>query len=310
MSSRPIPVRADLTAIALAWRPRDVDLIADAVLPRTPTSAKFKYLSWSPEQGYTIPDTKMGRKSAATEAEFAATEVSDEVKDYGLSTLVSNSDILDDNQGVDYLGNATGFLTGLLRLAREVRTANLVFAAGTYPAGYKATLSGTSQWSDQANSDPLKAITDAMDVPLMRPNILVLGQATWTNLRRHPKIVQACNLTSQTAGIVARRAVADLLELSEIYVGPGFVNTAKEGQTATMARAWGKHAALIYRDRDAGSQAGLTFGFTADRRQLSVRQKDEVDMGVDGSQRVIVTERVKEVVCAPTAAYFFENAVA
>ena len=34
MSSRPIPVRADLTAIALAWRPRDVDLIADAVLPR------------------------------------------------------------------------------------------------------------------------------------------------------------------------------------------------------------------------------------------------------------------------------------
>ncbi len=310
MSSRSIPVRTDLTPIAIAWRPRDVDLIADDVLPRTPVSAKFKWLSWDQAGGYTIPDAKMGRKSKATEVDYSAVEVADEVKDWGLSSLVSNSDILDDNQGVDYLGNATAFTTGLVRLAREVRVASLVFNAATYVGGQQQTLSGTSQWSDQTNSDPLKAITDAMDVPIMRPNILVLGQVAWTNLRRHPKIVQACNLTQQTAGMVAKRAVADLLEVREIYVGASFINSAKEGQTPSYARAWGKHAALIYRDRDAGPQSGMTFGFTGDRRVLDVRQKDEPDLGVDGSQRVIVTERVKEVISASQCGYYFQNCVA
>lgn len=307
---RPFPVNPVLTAIAIAYRNPDIALIADEVLPRTPTAQEFKYLKYDLAQGFTVPDAKVGRKSAPTEVDFSATEVQDKVVDYGLDDLVPNEDIQADNQGVDPLGTAVMYLTNLVNLAREQRAAALVFATGSYAAGNQATLSGTSQWSDTANSDPVAAIADALDVPVMRPNIGVLGQVTWTKLRRHPKLVQAIKGTAQGSGQVSRQEFADFFELQALYVGAGFANTAKKGQTAALARVWGKHAAFLYRDRAAGPQAGVTFGFTAEWGGRIAGNLDEPKIGLTGSQRVRSGERVKEIVCATDLGYFFQNAVA
>ncbi|SFF13446.1 hypothetical protein [Nitrosomonas sp. Nm166] len=260
---RPFPVDPRLTAIAIAYRNPDIALIADDVLPRTPTDAEFKYLLFDKGQGFTVPDAKVGRKSMPNEVEFSATEVQDKVVDYGLDDIVPNEDIEDDNQKTDPLGTSTAYLTNLVNLAREQRVANLVFNNASFATGNKTTLSGTSQWSDQVNSNPVNAIGDALDVPVMRPNIAVFGQQTWTNLRRHPKIVQAVFGTDQGAGMVSRQHFADLFELQAVYVGQGFINSAKKGQAVTLGRVWGKHAAFLYRDRAAGPQQGATFGFTA-----------------------------------------------
>lgn len=307
---RPFPINPKLTAIAIAYRNPDIALIGDAVLPRTPTDQEFKWLNYDLAQGFTVPDTRVGRKSAPGEVEFSATEVQDKVEDHGLDDLVPNEDIDADNQGVDPLGTATMYLTNLVNLAREIRVANAVFNTASFAAGNQATLSGTSQWSDTANSDPVAAIGDALDVPVMRPNIAVFGQATWTKLRRHPKIVQAVKGTAQGAGIVSRQEFADLFELQDVLVGAGFVNQAKKGQAVSMSRVWGKHAAFIYRDRAAGPQAGVTFGFTAAWGNKIAGTIDEPKVGLTGSQRVRVGERVKEIVCATDLGYFFENAVA
>lgn len=310
MAIRPFPIDPKLTAIAIAYRNPDIALIADDVLPRTPTDQEFKYLKYDLAQGFTVPDTKVGRKSTPTEVEFNATEVIDKCVDYGLDDLVPNEDIDADNQGVDPRGTASMYLTNLINLAREQRAASLVFNTNSYGAGNQATLAGNSQWSDQVNSDPVSAIGDALDVPVMRPNIAVFGQTTWTKLRRHPKIVQAIMGTAQGAGMVSRQAFADFFELQDVYVGAGFANSAKKGQAASLARVWGKHAAFIYRDRLAGPQAGVTFGFTAAFGNKIAGTIDEPKIGLTGSQRIRVGERVKEVVCANDLGYWFQNAVA
>lgn len=307
---RPFPIDPKLTAIAIAYRNPDIALIADDVLPRTPTAQEFKYLKYDLAQGFTVPDARVGRKSAPTEIDFQATEVQDKVIDFGFDDIVPNEDSEADNQGVDPLGTATMYLTNLLNLAREQRVASLVFATGSYVAGNQATLSGTSQWSDTANSDPVAAISDALDIPVMRPNIAVFGQQTWTKVRRHPKIVQAVKGTAQGAGMVSRQEFADFFELQALYVGAGFVNSAKKGQTATLARVWGKHASFLYRDRAAGPQAGVTFGFTAEFGGKIAGVMDEPKLGLTGSQRVRSGERVKEIVCATDLGYWFQNAVA
>lgn len=309
MAIRPFPIDPILTAVAIAYRNPDIALIGDQVLPRTPTAQEFKYLKYDLAQGFTIPDTKVGRKSTPTEVDFSATEVQDKVVDHGLDDLVPNEDIESDNQGVDPLGIATMYLTNLVNLSREQRVANLVFNTASFAAGNQQTLAGTSQWSDTVNSDPVAAISDSLDIPVMRPNICVLGQATWTKLRRHPKIVQAIKNTNQGAGMVTRQEFADFFELQELYVGAGFANTAKKGQTASLARVWGKHAAFIYRDRAAGPQAGVTFGFTAEWGNKIAGTIDEQKVGLTGSQRVRVGERVKELVVATDLGYFFQNAV-
>jgi len=310
MATRPFPVDARMTAIALAYRNPDVSLIADQVLPLTPVAQEFKWLLYDLAQGFTVPDLKVGRKSFPTEVEFTATEQTDKVVDYALDDFIPNEDLEADNQGVDPRGTAVAYQTNLLNLAREIRVANLVFAAGTYGSSNKATLSGTSQWSDTTNSDPVAAIGDALDIPIYRPNVAVFGQAAWTKTRRHPKLVQAIKGTAQGAGMVSRQEFADFFELAEVLVGAGFVNTAKKGQTASTSRVWGKHAAFLYRDRAAGPQAGVTFGFTA---QWGGRQSGSIPdpkRGYNGGELVRVGERVKEVVCAADLGYLFTNAVA
>lgn len=307
---RPFPMNPQMSAIAIAYRNPDVALIADMVLPRTPTAQEFKYLKYDLAAGFTVPDARVGRKSLPTEVDFSATEILDKVVDYGLDDIVPNEDIEADNQGVDPMGTAVAYLTNLVNLAREQRVANLVFNTASYSAGLYTTLSGTSQWSDTANSDPVAAIGDALDVPIMRPNIAVFGQQTWTKLRRHPKIVQAIKNTNQGAGMVSREEFAEFFELQEVLVGQGLANTAKKGQTAALSRVWGKHASFFYRDRAAGPQQGVTFGMTAAWGNKIAGNIDEPKIGLSGSQRVRSGERVKEIITAPDVGYFFQNAVA
>ena len=226
MATRPFPIDPKLTAIALAYRNPDVSLIADLVLPRTPTASEFKWLLYDLAQGFTVPDTKVGRKSYPTEVEFNATEQISKVIDQGLDDFIPQEDIDDDNQGVDPRGTAVQYMSNLISLAREQRVASLVFANATYGAANKVTLAGTSQWSDEVNSNPVSAISDAMDAMIYRPNVHTFGQAAWTKTRRHPKLVQAIKGTNQGAGMVSRQEYADFFEIAEVLVGAGWVNTA------------------------------------------------------------------------------------
>jgi len=308
MAIRPFPINPVLTAVALAYRNPDVALIADQVLPLTPTAQEFKWLKYDLAQGYTVPDTKVGRKSSPTEVEFNATEQIDKCVDYGLDDFIPNEDIDADNQGVDPRGTATAYLSNLIMLAREIRVANAVFNAANYTN--TVTLSGTGQYSDGVNSDPVAGIGDILDVPIYRPNIAVFGQASWTKTRRHPKLVQAIKGTNQGAGMVSRQEFADFFELQDVYVGAGFVNTAKRGQTVANSRVWGKHIAFLYRDRSAGPQAGVTYGFTAQWGGRIAGNLTEQKRGLTGGEIIRVGERVKEVIAAPDMGYFIQNAVA
>lgn len=307
---RPFPINPQMTAIAIAYRNPDVALIADQVLPRTPTAQEFKYLKYDLAAGFTVPDARVGRKSLPNEIDFSATEVIDKVLDFGLDDIIPNEDIEADNQGVDPMGTAVAYLTNLVNLARELRVANLVFNTASYAAGQYITLSGTSQWSDTVNSDPVAAIGDALDVPIIRPNVATFGQQAWTKLRRHPKLVQAIKNTNQGAGMVSREEFAEFFELQEVLIGQGLANTARKGQTVSMQRVWGKHASFFYRDRAAGPQAGVTFGMTAAWGNKIAGNIDEPKLGLTGSQRVRSGERVKEIITAPDVGYFFQNCVA
>lgn len=309
MSKAPFPIQPALTAIAIAYRnPR---LIADDVLPRVPVgSQEFKYLKHALAEGFTVPDTKVGRKSRPNQVEFSATEETASTADYGLDAPVPQADIDNAPPNYDPLGKAAETTSNLVQLDREIRVSNLVFTAANYPSGNKATLSGTSQWSDKDDSTPLDAITDALDSVVMRPNIGILGRAVSTALRRHPQMVKAYHGNSGDSGMVPLGFLADLLELEAIFVGEARLNTARPGQAATLARVWGKHAAFIYRDSLASAQSGTTFGFTAQWGTRVGGSKEDPDIGLRGGQRVRVGESVKEVISAPDLGYFFENAVA
>jgi hypothetical protein len=306
----PFPIDPALTAIAVGYH--NQSYIADAVLPRLNPRDKetFKYWSYPVEESFIIPDTKVGRRGAPNEVTLTATETSSVTEDYALDDPIPQADISNAPAGHSPVDRAAMQLADYLELDREKRVADLVFAAGAYGSGYKTQLSGTSQWSDFTNSNPVDAIQTGMDAALMRPNVMVLGQAVWTKLRTHPKIVQAVTGQAVTGGIVSREAVAGLFELEEILVGQSFLNTAKKGQTASLSRVWGKHALLFYRNRLADTQGGVTFGFTYQFLGRQAGSRPDPDIGPRGGVRARVVDSVKELIVAPMAAYFIQDAVA
>lgn len=311
----PFPVQPELTAIAIAYKNPDVAYIADEVMPRVPVAQKFKYLKLNQGDFFTVPDTKVGRKSEPNVVEFGATEVTDSVEDWWLDDIVPNDDIqAAANANYDPLGRAVEGVTNLVMLDREIRVANKTFTLGNWAAANRTTLAGTSQWSDYAASNPVDAILAAMDLCLIRPNVLVLGQAVWTKLRQHPKVVEAVKATGaggvNAAGVVARQQVAELFEVNKVLVGTGWVNSAKKGQTPSMTRVWGKHCALLALNSNPDPMQITTWAFTAQFGTKVAGSIDEPKMGLRGSVRVRSGESVKEVIAANDLGYFFQNAIA
>jgi hypothetical protein len=314
----PFPIQSELTAITLAYQNRR--LIADEVLPRTPVpSREFKWLQMGRDQMFTVPETAVGRKGQPNEVEFGGTETAGFVRDFGLDDVVPNEDLESAPAGFDPLGTAVTGISELVALDREKRVADLIFNLNTYPSANRATLSGTSQWSDYSNSDPYTAIQTALDGMLMRPNIGVIGRLAWSRLRVHPKITAALapsangnTLTVNGQGAPATlQAVADLLELDQIIVGEAFINTAKPGQTASLSRCWGKHMAFLHQNPVATIRGNaVTFGFTAEWGNRVAGSMPEPKVGLRGAQRVRVGESVNELIVASDVGYYFQNIVA
>lgn len=308
-AAAPYPINAAvIAAIVIAYR--NTKMIADSVLPRVLVGQQdFKYLAQNMADQFTVPDTRVGRKSQPNQVESVGTLTPATVFEYGLDEIVPVVDVMNAPEGVDPVANAAEFVMKLVTLDREVRAANTVFNAANHVN--KVTLSGTGQWSDYANSDPVTAILTALDAPIMRPNVMTIGRAAWTKLILHPKVIDYVNGKGGTTGGVTREQLAAALELDEIQVGEAFVNTAKKGQAASFQRAWGKHCALTYREVPTDVSRSTTWGFTAqcgDRISDTTFSKDYG--GLEGGYKTRAGERLNEIVSAPDLSYFFQNVIA
>ena len=313
--ANPFPHDPVRTAIVQLYH--EPGMIADRVLPATPPlgSTRFEWFRYHLEDAFEIPDLRLGRKSAPNVVEFEGEEVQDRTEHYGLQDFVPAEDMDAARNSAatrDPADSATLQMTHLLKLGREVRTANRVFAEASYDAGYRRT-PGTK--FDNAEADPLGELEDALTTPILRPNVVVFGQPSWSKFRRHPKVLSAVNVESGSeSGLASRQAVAALLEVDEVLVGRSRV-AAGGGENLTLKRAWGKSIACIYRgayanstpsgrpgsERQEGAEltASLsmqTFGFTAIYSPLSVYSRINEGRGIKGGTEIQVRESCKEVV--------------
>lgn len=318
MSGAPFSINPAMVAVSVKYRNPAVTLIADQVLPRVNVDVKeFKYRVYDTAQGITVPNTFVGRRGQPSEVEFTATEQTGSAEDYGLDDPVPQDDIdqaakavANGGTAIDPLLDATEYLTDLIILDREIRTAGIVFNPATYGSANKIQLSGTDQFDDP-DSDALSILQEGLDSTLIfRPNTLVIGQSAWTKLRTNRSMVSVLqpNVTAPK-GVLTREQVAEILEIDKVIVGSSFVNNARKGQAAQPARVWGGHCALLHINPQANAKRGITFGFTAQYGTRIAGSMPDSKIGLRGGQRVRVGETVKEKVIAPELGYFIQDAV-
>ena len=324
MPQAPFTTSAALTAIALDYgtvNSRGRGFIADRVLPRVRVDGpEFRYPTYPIEEAFDVPDTQAGRRSKLNELLLTATEAAGFVRDYGLEAPIPYRDeqaARSSSMPFAPRARATRSLVDKVQLARELRASSLVFGAGNYQTGYKATLAGTGaggQWS-AADSDPISQILDAKAGMLMPPNVMVVGERVLRRLQLNSKVSTALGGSGASGRLVPATELAGVLGLDEIIVGNTISATSKKGQALTTGAIWGNHAALLRVAPTNGvgtvdNPEEPSFGYTFQWGDQVAGEYNDPQMGLLGGVRIKFGEMIDEKVIAPYAGYLFTNAVA
>ncbi len=309
-------VHPQLTALAIAYKSAGTSRrIADIVSPIVPVpSDPFLWTQFNTADAYRLEDDAVvGRTGRPNTIDVSSQLVTASCSDYGLIMDLPNRDR---NQpypvSLDPQANATQQILEKMLDNRERRVATLFTTLGNYDSDKRQTLSGTSQFSDTTNSDPIGVISTALDAPLVRPNTMIVPRAVFTVLRRHPKIVNAVTgAAGVQAGFVSEQQIADLFGVNQVLVPDTFVNTANKGQSSNYSRLWGKDIVMLYQSPTASIVGGgVTFSLTGQFGDRAVRTWDNPAMGIFGGTSVLVGWSLAELIVGKSAGYLIKDAVA
>lgn len=149
-----------------------------------------------------------------------------------------------------------------LGLEMEIKQASLGTTLANFSSGSRVQLSGTSQFSDYTNSDPIGVIETAKDVISLatgcEPNEVKvhMSYAVWKKLKLHTKLLAM--LSSNDIKILSLELLRKLFDVKSLTIGLQSVNT-QSGDTVTL---WGKDITVAYVPDNVESLDDPTFGAT------------------------------------------------
>lgn len=148
---------------------------------------------------------------------------------------------------------------------QEVALATAMTATATLTNN--TTLSGTSQWSDYANSDPFDDINTGIATVRAatgkRPNSCTMSHDVAQKLKSHPDVREQVKYTNggQLSDNAFIKFLKDFFNLENVYVGSAIKNTADEGQVDSLGNVWGDDFVLFYKNPRPTIMMA-TFGYT------------------------------------------------
>jgi hypothetical protein len=291
--------------------------IAPLVAPFVPVNNKSdSYVTFNKADKFSLPEDMRGPKDKANEITWGTGTSTYGCKDRALKDFLSDAMLANSDININPLEKTTGFLTDLLLLGFEYRVATLIFTAGNYSGSYKATLTGTDQWSDFAGSDPIGNIDTARAACFLEPNTLILGKEVYDKLKRHPQLLDHVKggSTAANPATVSIDVMKEVFEVENILIGKAKYNSSKKGQTASYSRLWGKHAVLAYIDPNVtldNVSAWKTFRWNQLTTGLGYkvrRYRDEERGG--GGQVIEVEMSLDEKAVCTDVAYMIVDAIA
>jgi hypothetical protein len=133
-------------------------------------------------------------------------------------------------------------VTSKIWLGREKAMQTLATTAANYASTNTVTLSGTAQWNDYVNSDPISDMRTAKSAIhsriFMEPNVGVIPYQVMTKLEDHPDFIERIKYSER--GIVSSDLIAAVLGIGRIIIPGVGINTANAGQPSTLSYLWGK----------------------------------------------------------------------
>lgn len=249
-------VDAILTNISVQYQNRR--LVALEMMPLVKVVKRSdKFFKYDKAERFTIPDSLRGPKSEANEIDWNVAADNYACVDHALREFVSDDELRNADAPIQPEIDAVSFLTELIRLDLEKRIATLL--RDTTKLTQNTTLSGTDQWNDYTNSDPISDVETGKAACFVDPNTLLLSRPVFDKLKHHPKITERIKYSQR--GIITAELLAELFEIERVVIGAAKYNTAAKGQTASYDWLWGKDAILAYVEPSPGLRR-VSLGYT------------------------------------------------
>lgn len=265
--------------------------------------------AFTPEYDYRAPGSR------AREVTHVFTQASFSAREHALNHQVTweeRDEARVNNIPFEPYEEATNLVTEKVGLQREITVATAYRSTAFFTQN--ATLSGTAQWNDYTNSDPVANVQTGQAAIRAsigrRANTAIVPDAVYQKLLFHTKLL---NLMS-TAGtrMVTDDFLRTIFQVDRIIVPKAIQNTANPAQTFASADIWGKDVILLYLDPNQGLrslQPARTFRVRYQTTQpAEVRRWTENDKKADYVEAGVTEDRARSVV--PTAAYLIKTAIA
>jgi hypothetical protein len=240
-----------LTNVSQAYRNDPEQFIADRIAPIVPVKKKnFNIYFYGKENLKKPVDDTRTRFGETKQAQFSITS-----KPFGPLRGHELKDGIDFDQDemteepLDLEIDITNFLSEQMAITKEIAVATLLGDATQLTLN--TTLSGTSQWSDYANSTPFEDLKTATQVQrlngLRAANTMVMSFYTFSILQQHPDLIERVkysNVASLTLEMM--KTLFGQFGISNILVSSAVYDSAAEGLTGTPTFIWGKNVLLAY----------------------------------------------------------------
>lgn len=265
-----------------------------------------KYHIFTKRDSFRSEETLKGVNSAPRIKEWSVSTDSFACEEHALRGIIPDRERNNADPAIDIEGKTVEDLTDSLLLAYEIRVAAIV--TSTSNITQNTTLSGTSQWSDFTNSNPISDVrTGRVTIHKAtgkNPNRAAMGREVFDKLVDHPDLLERIKYTRE--GITTEQLVAALFGVEELLVCEALKDSANEGQTASLTYAFGKDVLLFYAD-DKPSKRTVSLGWTFAAQDLLVKRKRNDDIDADMFD---VGHIVDEKLVAADCGYLIKAAVA
>lgn len=247
-----VHIDVPLSNLVIGFEPKS--FIVQDIFPLIPVSKQSdKYYVWEKGDFFRIPDTRRAPKTKGNAIEFNVGSDAYFCNNYALRNETSNESLANQDNVLKLREKHSRNLMNLLILAWENRVASQI-SSGSNMGSY-TTLSGTAQWDDEANSNPISDVETGKEAIRsttgLEANLMIIPHAVYRALIQHPDMLDRIKYVQR--GVVTADILASIFEVDKILIGKSIKNTANEGQTASFSDVWAKNVILAHVTQGADS---------------------------------------------------------
>ncbi len=315
-----VRVRRTLTNLSLGYA--NQEFIADRIFPIVPRDTDTGEFYGSGMEMFTREQDVRGLKDRANAVDHDYRKFTYAATEHSLMEEIPVKIIEQARaSGIDAVlrieQDAANIVTQKLALGREMDFASQLRNTANYAVGNSTTLTGTAQFNDYANSDPIGAIDSYAETVRsrigVRPNVGIIPRPVFRKLRSHPKVKAEAG--QKDGKSLSEDQLADLFELDRILTPAVIYNNAPADITDTFTKeeVWGKDMMLLRVSERPGLNQ-LSFGYlfrvrypNAERMLAEFRTWDELDRRLHVVEGNYTEDRK---VALPEAGFLVKAAVA